>query len=112
MVVGRPAEVDAGIPAQPIETFTTLRRQALPNVSVITTATSTPSRSVSASRRRSADPSGSSGNNDRNPASTFDASTPAFAQTKVARLGDHQVASTRHHPQGLSLDPRLPTVAL
>ncbi len=73
----------AGRPSHPIATFTTPVRHARPKVSVTTTARSrTSSRADSRARSLAALASGSSGSRASDPASTFEASTPAFAQTK------------------------------
>ena len=70
-----------GRPAQPMATFTNPWRQGRPKVSVMSTPTRTPTPAANAWRISSALVSGSSGSSVRNPSATFDASTPALAQT-------------------------------
>ena len=86
------------MPAHPIATLTSPSRHGRPNVSVITTATRTPSAADSPARSASALRSGSSGRSVRNPSATFEASTPALAQIEpVARLRDHEVVTAGNH---------------
>ena len=59
------------------------------------------------------DVSGSTGSSETNPGSTFDASTPAFAQTNPWCVsGDDQLAALRDDPAGLAFDPRRSSLAL
>ena len=71
------------MPATPMATSVMPWRQARPNESEITTATSTPGSSASASRSLAAEASGSTGSRQTvSSPGTFEASTPALAQTK------------------------------
>ena len=73
----------AGRPLIPIAMFMWPSRQARPNVSVITTGTSTPVVFLMPRRMRPAEPSGSTGRRmSVSGAPAFEWSTPAFAQTK------------------------------
>ena len=85
----------AGSPAHPIATFTTPSRHARPNVSVTRTGRSRPVAARSPARIASALASGSSGSNVRNPGATFEASTPAFAQTSPWRVSAMTRSSRR-----------------
>ena len=77
----------AGSPAQPIATFTSPSRHGRPNVSVTTTPRSAPEALARAPPGVvSAEPSGSSGSSVSKPSATFEASTPAFAQTNPWRV--------------------------
>src|SRR5436190_386584 len=67
-------------------TSTAPSRHGRPNVSVMITPTSRPSRAASVRRRHDADASGSRGSRVTNPRGAFDASTPALAQMNPWRV--------------------------
>ncbi len=76
----------AAMPAQPMATSVTPRRQGRPKVSDTMTPTSTPGAARRPSRMRRAERSASRGSRVTYPSGTLERSTPALAHTKPAAV--------------------------